>query len=385
MTSITMTTRRQTLASTLAFASSSLAWPLFAQSNNAIVLGQSAPLTGPSAQLGIQFREGAKLYFNQVNAKGGINGRTIDLRTLDDGYEPEKTAANTKKFLSEDVFALFGYIGTPTSLAALPLATEAKTPFFAPFTGAQSLREPFNRYAIHVRASYFDETAAIVKQAAAVGIKKFSVFYQNDAYGKAGLEGVERALKTINLPMASTGTFERNTVDVKKAVADIMAQKPESIVQIGAYKACAAFIREARAAGFGGTFYNVSFVGTQALLTELGKEARGVVISQVMPYPYSPNTPLVSEFLEAIKAVSSSNKDISINYSSMEGFVAAKVFAEALRRAGRGASREAFINAVESLQAYQMGGFNVNFGANQHTASKYVDLTVLTDDGRVRH
>lgn len=379
-----MTTRRQTLASTLAFASSSIAWPLFAQSDNTIVLGQSAPLTGPAAQLGIQFREGAKLHFDQVNAKGGINGRTIELRTLDDGYEPEKTAANTKKFLADGVFALFGYIGTPTSVAALPLATEAKTPFFAPFTGAQVLREPFNRYAIHVRASYFDETAAIVKQAAAVGIKKFSVFYQNDAYGKAGLEGVERALKTLNLPMASTGTVERNSVDVKKAVADILAKQPESIVQISAYKSCAAFIREARAAGFGGTFYNVSFVGTQALLTELGKDARGVVVSQVMPYPYAPSTPLSTEFLEALKAVSSTNKNISTNYSSMEGFVAAKIFAEAMRRAGRNATREAFISAVQSLQNYQMGGFNVNFGANQHTASKYVDLTVLTDDGRVR-
>ncbi len=379
-----MSTRRHAIALTFGLAGSSIAWPALAQADGPLLLGQSAPLTGPAAQLGIQFREGANLYFGQMNAKGGVNGRKIELRTLDDGYEPEKTAANTKKFLSENVFALFGYIGTPTSLAALPLATEAKTPFFAPFTGAQSLREPFNRYAVHVRASYFDETAAIVKQAAAVGIKKFSVFYQNDAYGKAGLEGVERALKTLNLPMASTGTVERNTVDVKKAVADILAKQPESIVQIGAYKACAAFIREARQAGFGGTFYNVSFVGTQALLNELGKDARGVVISQVMPFPYSPNTPLASEFFEAVKAVASSNKDISINYSSMEGYVAAKVFTEALRRAGRNATREAFITAIQSMQNYQMGGFTVNFGPNQHTASKYVDLTVLTDDGRVR-
>ncbi len=377
-------TRRQTLQSALVFVGSGLTAPVFSQSDSVLVLGQSVPLTGPAAQLGIQFREGAKLYFNQINAKGGINGRTIDLRTLDDGYEPEKTVANTKKFLADGVFALFGYVGTPTSVAALPLATEAKTPFFAPFTGAQVLREPFNRYAIHVRASYFDETAAIVKQAAAVGIKKFSVFYQNDAYGKAGLEGVERALKTLNLPMTSTGTVERNSVDVKKAVADIMAKQPEAIVQISAYKSCAAFIREARKAGFGGTFYNVSFVGTQALLTELGKDARGVVVSQVMPYPYSPNTALSGEYLEALKAVSATNKDITANYSSIEGYIAAKIFAEALRRAGRNASREAFITAIASMQNYQMGGFSVNFGTNQHTASKYVDLTVLTDDGRVR-
>ena len=379
-----MTTRRRAITSTIALAGASIAWPGFAQTDSVIVLGQSAPLTGPAAQLGIQFRDGAKLYFNQVNAKGGINGRTIELRTLDDGYEPVKTVENTKKFLDDEVFALFGYIGTPTSVAALPLATAAKTPFFAPFTGAQVLREPFNRYAIHIRASYFDETAAIVRQAAAVAIKKFSVFYQNDAYGKAGLEGVERALKTLSLPMTSLGTVERNSVDVKKAVADILAKQPEAIVQIGAYKSCAAFIREARAAGFGGTFYNVSFVGTQALLTELGKEARGVVVSQVMPYPYSPSTPIAGEFLEALKAASVTNKDLTANYSSMEGFVAAKVFAEALRRAGRSATRESFITAVESMQNFQMGGFSVNFGSNQHTASKYVDLSVLTDDGRVR-
>ena len=382
-----MTTRRHVIASTIASAVSlagGIARPVFAQSDNAIVLGQSAPLTGPAAQLGIQFRDGARLYFNQTNAKGGVNGRTIELRTMDDGYEPEKTAANTKKFLADEVFALFGYIGTPTSVAALPLATEAKTPFFAPFTGAQVLREPFNRYAIHVRASYFDETAAIVKQAVSVGIKKFSVFYQNDAYGKAGLEGVERALKTANLTMTSTGTVERNSVDVKKAVADILAKQPESIVQIGAYKSCAAFIREARSAGFGGVFYNVSFVGTQALLTELGKEARGVVVSQVMPYPYSPSSLIAGEFLEALKVASTTTKDLTANYSSMEGYVAAKVFAEALKRAGRNASREAFITAVQSMQNFQLGGFTVNFGPNQNMASRYVELTVLTEDGRVR-
>ena len=382
-----MTTRRHVIASTIASAVSlagGITRPVFAQSDNAIVLGQSAPLTGPAAQLGIQFRDGARLYFNQANAKGGVNGRTIELRTMDDGYEPEKTAANTKKFLADEVFALFGYIGTPTSVAALPLATEAKTPFFAPFTGAQVLREPFNRYAIHVRASYFDETAAIVKQAVSVGIKKFSVFYQNDAYGKAGLEGVERALKTANLTMTSTGTVERNSVDVKKAVADILAKQPESIVQIGAYKSCAAFIREARIAGFGGVFYNVSFVGTQALLTELGKEARGVVVSQVMPYPYSPSSLIAGEFLEALKVASITTKDLTANYSSMEGYVAAKVFSEALKRAGRNPSREAFITAVQSMQNFQMGGFTVNFGPNQNMASRYVELTVLTEDGRVR-
>jgi branched-chain amino acid transport system substrate-binding protein len=355
-----------------------------AQSDSKIVLGQSAPFSGPAAQLGIQFHEGARLYFDALNAKGGVNGRVIELRKLDDGYEPEKTAANTKKFIEEGVFALFGYIGTPTSVAALPLATEAKLPFFAPFTGAQALREPFNRYAIHVRASYFDETAAIVRQADAVGIKKISVFYQNDAYGKAGLAGVERALKELGAAPASLGTVERNSVDVKKAVEDILARQPEAIVQISAYKSCAAFIREARKAGFGGTFYNVSFVGTQALGAELGKDARGVVVSQVMPFPFTATTPISSEFLAAAQAASASNKDLSINYSSMEGFVAAKVFTEGLRRAGRSLTADSFITAIESLRAANLGGFQADFGPQKHTGSRFVELTLLTEDGRVR-
>jgi branched-chain amino acid transport system substrate-binding protein len=199
-----------------------------------IVLGQSAPFSGAAEQLGLQFHLGAQLFFEALNQKGGVNGRRIELTRLDDGYEPERCAANTRQLISDGVFALFGYIGTPTSVVALPLATEAKVPFFAPFTGAEVLRDPFNRYAIHVRASYYDETAAIVRQITGTGIKKIAVFYQNDAYGKAGLEGVSRALKAQNSAPVSTGTVERNTVDVAKSLADIMAQKPEAIVQIGA-------------------------------------------------------------------------------------------------------------------------------------------------------
>lgn len=355
-------------------------WAQAATGAGAIVLGQSAPLTGPSAQLGLQFNLGAQLHFDQVNAAGGVNGRRIELKRLDDGYEPERCVANTRQFIADGVFALFGYVGTSTSLAALPLATEAKTPFFAPFTGAQALREPFNRYAIHVRASYFDETAAIVRQVTSIGIKKVAVFYQNDAYGKAGLEGVQRALKPLNLEAAATGTVERNSTDVAQAVKDIMAARPEAIVQIGAYKACATFVRLARQQGYAGNFYNVSFVGTQALLDELGAVARGVAVSQVMPFPYSPATPISGEYLAALK----DQRGVSPNYSGMEGFVAAKVFVEALKRAGRGASREAFIDAIGTLKDLNLGGFPLDFGPQKHAGSRFVELTLLTEDGRVR-
>ncbi len=345
-----------------------------------IVLGQSAPFSGSAAQLGLQFNLGAQLHFEAVNAKGGINGRRIELQRLDDGYEPERCAANTRQFIGQNVFALFGYVGTPTSLAALPLATEAKIPFFAPFTGAQALREPFNRYAVHVRASYFDETAAIVRQVTSVGIRKVAVFHQNDAYGKTGLEGVQRALQAQNQTPVAVGTVERNSTEVAAALKDILAARPEAIVQIGAYKACATFIRLARQQGYAGNFYNVSFVGTQALSDELGAMARGVVVSQVMPFPYAPVMPLSGDYLAALK----DQRGVSPNYSGMEGFVAARVFTEALSRAGRNLTREAFLNAVEGLQNLNLGGFPVDFGPKKHTGSRFVELTLLTEDGRVR-
>jgi branched-chain amino acid transport system substrate-binding protein len=375
-------TRRHALKRLAGAAASALAAPVLAQAGQRpFLLGQSAPFSGPAAQLGEQFKRGALLYFDRLNAKGGINGRTIELKSLDDGYEPDRCKANTEQLIKDGAFALFGFIGTPTSLAALPVATAARTPFIAPFTGAQALREPFNRYAFHVRASYFDETAEIVKQVTSVGIKRIGVFYQNDSYGKAGLDGVQRALKPLGLEPAGLGTVERNTADVDAAVKSILAGKPDAIVQISAYKSCAAFIRAARKAGFGGTFYNVSFVGTKALADELLGDARGVVVSQVMPYPYSPVTTVSGEYLTAGQAT---GPKFEPNYSSIEGFVAAKTIAEALRRAGNAPTPDMLIGAMESLREFNLGGFFVDFAANKHAGSRFVELTILSGEGKVR-
>ena len=346
-----------------------------------IVLGQSAPFSGPAAQLGIQFNLGARLYFEQVNAQGGVARRAIQLAHLDDGYEPERCVDNTRKLLAQDPLALFGYIGTPTSVAALPLATAARTPFFGPFTGAMALRQPGNRYAFHVRASYNDETALIVKQLTSLGLKKIAVFYQNDAYGKAGLDGVALALGKLDLKPTALATVERNSVDVAAAVKTLTAAQPDAIVQIGAYKACAAFIRTARKAGYGGTFYNVSFVGTQALADELGKEGAGVVVSQVVPSPYNAARPIAREFVDAVKKAGG---DYQANFSSMEGYLAAKVMVDGLRRAGSKPGRESLIAGLESIGSQSYGGFSVSLSPADHVASSFVELSMLTGDGRVR-
>lgn len=354
---------------------------LRAQPANRLVLGQSAAFSGPAAQLGIQFHAGAKLYFDQLNARGGVNQTTVEISQLDDGYEPERCADNTRKLLDKDVFALFGYIGTPTSVVALPMATQAQTPFFAPFTGAMGLRQPFNRLAFHLRASYNDETALIVKQLTHLGLKKIAVFHQNDAYGRAGLDGVTLALNALQLKPVAVATVERNSVDVAQAVSTINAAKPDAVVQISAYTSCAAYIKAARAAGYGGTFYNVSFVGTQALADALGKQGAGVVVSQVVPTPYSTSRPITREFLAAI---AQGGQKVQPNFSSMEGYMAAKLFAEGMRRASGRLTRDSLIGGLESIRDYSMGGFNVSLGPRNHVASKFVELSMLAGDGRVR-
>ncbi len=351
--------------------------------NDTIVIGQSAPMSGPASQLGQQLNLGAKLYFNAVNAAGGVNGRKIELKVLDDFYEPDAAARNTKTLISDTkVFALFGYVGTPTSLAALKLATSAGVPFFAPYSGAMALREPFVRNVFHVRASYNDETASIVQQIRTTGLKRIAVVYNDDAYGKAGLDGVQRALGTAagkGVTLTAQASVARNTTDVKGAISTVLAQKPEAIVVISAYQTVAALVKDAQEQGYAGQFYNVSFVGTKALANTLGKAGGGVIISQVMPYPYSGASPLVRDYQKLLKAEGISDFD----YGSIEGYVAARVFVEGLKRAGRDLTREKLITALESMGNYDLGGFNVNFSPSNHVGSKFVEMTIINSSGQV--
>ena len=349
---------------------------------NSILIGQSAAFTGPAAQLGIQLRDGAKLWFDYVNASGGINGRRIEFRSRDDKYESKLAAENTRKLIEEDdVFLLFAYVGTPTSQAALPIFTAARVPFVAPFTGAELLRTPFNRYVFNVRAGYFDETEKIVDQMTRSGLKRFAVFYQNDAYGQAGLEGVKRALARRNLEIAALGIVERNTTNVAEAVKTINAAQPEATVMISAYTSVAEFVRQMKAAGSGSQFCNVSFVGSTALAEALGKDGNGVIIAQVVPFPWSPLTPIVKEYLDLVKRAG----NVDVNFSSLEGFIAAKALVEGLRRTGKEPTRAKFITAMESMTNYDIGGFAVRFSPDNHNGSQYVDLSMIGRNGKFIH
>lgn len=351
--------------------------------NDAIIVGQSAPMSGPAAKLGQQMNRGAQLYFNAVNAAGGINGRKIELKVLDDFYEPDATARNTKTLIEDTkVFALFGYVGTPTSLAALKIANPAGVPFFAPYSGASALREPFARNVFHVRASYNDETDAIVQQIHTTGLKRIAVIYNDDAYGKAGLDGVQRALKlpaNKGVSLVAQASVVRNTTDVKSAITTVLEQKPDVVVVISAYQTVAALVKGAQEQGYAGQFYNVSFVGTKALANALGKAGGGVIISQVMPYPYSGASPVVRDYQKLLK----SDGITDFDYGSIEGYVAARVFVEGLKRAGRDLTREKFVGALETMGNYDVGGFNVNFSPSNHVGSKFVEMTIINSNGQV--
>lgn len=353
-------------------------------SEHEILVGQFAAQTGPAAELGKRMQLGMLAHFNAVNATGGINGRTIRLISRDDGYEPEKAAAAVKALIEEDkVFALVGSVGTPTTLAAVPAINAAGIPLIGPFTGAQGLREPFNRNLFHVRASYFDETERIVQYLSTLGLSKIAVFYQNDAYGKAGLEGVTRALTRRNLKPTAMVTVERNSVDVATALAEILKTAPEAVVQISAYKSSAALIRQARAKAYGGQFLNVSFVGSKALSEELGDSGAGVTISQVVPFPYTTASSLsiVREYQQ--RMTEAGHKDF--DFSSMEGFLAAKVFTEGVRRAGKLLTRESLSTGLESMHEINLGGFIVNYGPKNHEASRYTELTSIGRGGHFIH
>jgi len=344
-----------------------------------ILLGQSAAFTGPAAQLGIQMRNGIKAYFDHVNARGGVHGRKLELLSLDDGYEPARCAPNTKRFIEQDkVFALIGYVGTPTMAAAYPIHTQARVPLVGPFTGAEILRAPFNRYIFHVRASYYDETEKIVEQVISTGGRQIAVFYQNDSYGQAGLKGVEIAMQKRGLKIAALGTVERNTVQVEAAVTAIRAARPDAVVMISAYTSIAEFVRQMQKAGSPATFYNVSFVGSKALADALGKDGVGVAISQVVPFPWGPAVPVVREYQQLSEKAGHGD----FNFGAMEGFLVAKVFVEGLQRAGRTLTREGFIDAMERMRDVDLGGFFIGYSPSNHAGSKFVDLTIIGRGGK---
>ena len=351
-----------------------------------ILIGSSLALGGHASYLGTQTLHGALSYINYVNEKGGIHGRKIKIIAYDDGYDPPRCVSNTQKLIIEDqVFALFCYVGTPTTVKVIPIVEESKIPLVGMFTGANALREPFHRYIINVRASYYQETGGAVRRLVEdLGIKKVAIFYQYDAYGFDGLKGTELALKQYGLAPVATGSYIRGTMDVEQGLNKIMTSGAEAVVMIGTYDPCAKFIKLARSKDFDPMFVNVSFVGGDELTRKLGKEGEDVIVTQVMPSPEAPETQTLLlgalEYSNLLKLYYPKDKPNSVG---LEGYINAKVLVEGLRRAGRDLNRERFINAIESIQNYSLGIANtLNFSPNDHQGLERVYFTHI-QNGRL--
>jgi ABC-type branched-subunit amino acid transport system substrate-binding protein len=342
-----------------------------------ILLGQSCALTGPAADLGTKMRAGLEAYFALINEKGGINGRKIRLISKDDGYEPNRAINATRELIEEEkVFLLIGEVGTPTSKAVVPIAEKAGVPFFGPFTGAEFLRNPFKKYVINVRGSYYQEMERLARYLVdEKGLKRIACFYQNDSYGQAGLSGIKIALEKRGMGLAATGTYERNTVAVKGGLIDIRKAKPDAVVMVGAYKPCAEFIKLAKKFGMADAIYcNISFVGTGSLLKELGDQGEGCIISQVVSFPYDASVPLVAEYQAALKKY---QPTVSPGFVSLEGYMVAKLFAMGVKAVKGDLTRDNFIAAIEDTGEFDLGGVVLRFGPRDHQGMDEIFLTVI--------
>lgn len=359
---------------------------------DSITFGQSAALSGPAQALGLGMQRGIKLAFAAVNANGGVKGRELLLDSMDDRYEPEQAVENTRRLIYEErVFALIGAVGTPTSKAAEPLATKAGVPYIAPFTGAELLRDPYRATVVNLRASYFQETEALVSLLAdRMGKRRIAVFFQDDSFGRAGRTGVLKALERRASTMVGDGRYVRNSVAVKRGLYDIMKTQPDAVIMIGAYEPIATFVQWAAKLEFQPTFATISFVGSEALAEALAsrplaKRGEGVIVSQVVPFPHpepgAPTLPLVRDFLRDNAAYGGGG---SADLVTFEGYVAGRLTAELLGRIEGELTRVAFTAAVQAAKDLSLGGFPLSFDHDDSQGSDQVYLTELDGKGSLR-
>lgn len=350
--------------------------------DSSITIGMSSPFSGPNGAYGTDMRQVIEAYFAQINKGGGIAGRKLDLVAMDDGYETEKTVANAQTLINEkNAFALLAFYGSsPTTEAMNKVFGPAKVPLVGTISGAGTLRDannPNTRYMFNVRASYADETEAIVNQLLSLGIRNIAVFYQNDGYGKSGLEGVTNALKKVNLAPVATGSVERNSLDVAKAVESIAKANAQAVVMITLYKPTAAFVKAMKGAGKSPIYMTVSPVGADNLVEELGPDSRGIGISQVVPFPWNDTVPAVREYQKVVP------KGSHYSYYGMEGFLMAKTLVEGLKKVGKDLTREKLIGALESMNNADIGGYKINYAGNTRLGSRFVELTVIGAGGKI--
>ena len=349
-------------------------------SDERILFGQSAALSGPAKELGRNMRLGILAAFDEANANEGIHGRLLELQSLDDAYEPEDAIVMTRHLIEqEQVFALIGAVGTPTSRSATPIARGAGVPYIAPFTGAAFLRDDEWDNIINLRASYNQETEEMVARLTNdLGLTRISVMYQNDSFGRAGFRGVVGALERRDMEPTSIGIYPRNTTAVKTALLDLRQGDPEAVIMIGAYEPVARLIQWARRTDMDAVFMTVSFVGSNALAQELGPDGAGVLVTQVVPFPEDDSLPVVHAYLDAL---ADHDPEAEPGFVSLEGYLAGRLVISALEQCGAEVDRSCLLGQLIDRGELDIDGFSLEFGAGDNQGSDEVFLTVIGSDG----
>ncbi|WP_397411668.1 ABC transporter substrate-binding protein [Polaromonas sp.] len=349
-----------------------------------IVISQLAPLTGVLASTGKQMVLGGQIYFSHVNDTGGVHGQKIRVLVSDDGYKVEETVRLTREALANPaVVALYGFAGTSNvgKLLTDGVLDQGGAALVAPYTGGEPLRSPFNPWIFHVRAGYADETEHMVQQVTTLGMTRIAVMYQDDGFGKAGLEGVQKALAKRKLTLSVAAPYERNTDKVDEAVRQVKASDAQAVIMISVNKSTSAFIKRYREAGGGAQLYNISVVDPAEIVRLAGlKNAHGLGVSQVVPYPFMPSLPVVREYQALLKKYAPGEL---VNYTSFEQFLGAKVLVEGLRRAGPKPTRAKVVKALESMGNFDLGGTSVGYSAENRVGSRYVEVTVIGSSGKL--
>ena len=345
-----------------------------------VLFGQSAAFSGPAEELGTNMRLGIRAAFHEANRAGGVHGRSLELISLDDSYEPEKAVTNTLQLIEDErVFMLMGAVGTPTSRSATPVSVSAGVPYLAPFTGAEFLRTLGPENVINVRASYNQETEEMVERLTEdLGITRIAVMYQDDSFGRAGYQGAVDALRRRNMSPVGIGLYTRNTTAVKTALLDIERSLPEAVIMVGAYEPVATFIRWARHIGMDVQFINISFVGSNALARELGPDGAGVFVTQVVPFPNDLSQPVVRTYRSAL---SSYDPSALPGFVSLEGYLAGRLAIAGLEGCGRELTRQCFLDSLTTPDMIDLDGFQLGYGKDDNQGSDTVFLTVLGPDG----
>ena len=352
-------------------------------SDERILFGQSAAFSGPARELGKNMRIGIEAAFQEANARGGIHGRQLILLSLDDAYEPEAAIANTRRLIEQEgIFALIGAVGTPTSLSATPVAAATGVPYIAPFTGAAFLRESRWQNVINLRASYNQETEAMVARLTTdLGIKHIAVMYQDDSFGRAGYRGVRQALERRSMEPVAIGVYPRNTTAIKTGLLNLHSANPDAVILIGAYQPVATLIAWARHIGLDPVFMTISFVGSNALAEELGRGGVGVFVTQVVPFPTN-DIPRVG--IAYRRALAAHAPEATPGFVSYEGYLAGRLAIAALERCGREVDRAGFLKSLRGADTIDLDGFELRYGANDNQGSDAVFLTVIGTDGNYR-